>query len=247
MTDVILKGEFHNSSADQRQERDILTEGVSALVLEGKDPESEQTFAVHESWLFWVFALFDWIMSPIYQSSDLLIDLARSQDAEIKYTRETDYSLSRNAPWYVHLTAALTFYFVFLISMAVGIYWNQTIFGATLLFLSILIPLLTLRIYNMRVNEGEKNRDRIMANKIENAVNYEDEPVLAIVGDSHVEGVRGHISDEIDVEVKEPAQSRLSVPFLREYAEGIIKAYSLTLGLYLMILFAMERLIQYAP
>lgn len=34
--------------------------------------------------------------------------------------------------------------------------------------------------------------------------------------------------------------------FLREYGEGIIKAYSLTLGIYLMVLFFMEKLVPYA-
>jgi len=86
--DVILKGEYHNSSADKLEEREILTEGVSAVVLEGFNPNNHRNISFHESWLLWVFALFDWIMEPVYQSNDILVDLARSQDAEIYFTRD---------------------------------------------------------------------------------------------------------------------------------------------------------------
>lgn len=41
MTDVVLKGEIHTSRGDLKEERELLREGVDALVLEGEESKAE--------------------------------------------------------------------------------------------------------------------------------------------------------------------------------------------------------------
>ncbi|WP_162989792.1 hypothetical protein [Natronorubrum halophilum] len=182
MSKVVLKGEFHSSKGDLKEEKELVKQDFDVLVLEGQETESD--YSLTEGWFQISIAAMFWLAGRIYVSKDILLDLVEVQDTEVMFTRKADSDLLENTPLSMKLFSAILFYTLVPGSVAVGLIFPK-MWGATILFLGFVLPVLGIRIVNTRLTRDEKNRDKIMADKIADAVN-EDKDVLAIVGNGHV-------------------------------------------------------------
>ena len=234
MTDVVLKGEIHTSRGDLDEERELVRDGVDALVLEGEESGAEYGWS--EGWFSitsWIFGL---VMSNIYTDNRILEDLALAQDADVLYTRESNAALLRNAGWFAKWTAALLFYLLFPLSLIIGIVTGQTVTGALVLFLSSLAPLFLLRIYNMRRSEAEENTDQRIADKIVETAES-SERVVAVMGQAHLEDVKERLPGNLNVEERDIVYSVWSRPHLEELITPVFTGFSVLFVFYLISMY----------
>ena len=230
MSDVVLKGELHSSSGDLENEKELLKQGFDTLVLEGDESESEYGWT--DGWFqISVFAMF-WILGRVYMSKEVLRDLAEIQGTEIVFTRESDSEILENTPWFIKIISGLTFYILVPGSVAVGLVFPK-MWGATVLLMGIALPVLLIRMYNTQQSSGEKNRDRIMTEKVVEAA--ENGSVLAVVGLDHIDGMLENLSDDLDVKVAEPVYSKWSRQHIREVAFPFFEAILILYSLFLLV------------
>lgn len=232
MTDVILKGEIHSSTGDLAEEEELMQEGIDALVLE--QPAEDSDYRITEGWFQNALRGLFYVLSPVYVSKATLERLAQLQNADIHYTREEDAEILRNAPLSLRAFSALLFYILLPSSVLVGISTKSHVFGSVFLLLSFFIPVFLLRVYNTNYNAGDRNRDRTMAKKIEKAAKVNN-LVLAIVGRKHADGVKNHLSNDIDVRYVDPKYGQLSKNHLREVASPFFQMLCILFGLYVII------------
>lgn len=240
MADVVLKGEFHSSEGDLEEEKQLVKSDFDTLVIEGQASESEYGWT--EGWFnISVLAMF-WLIGRIYVSKDILLDLAEVQSTEVVYTREANSDLLENTPLFMKLFSALTFYTLVPGSVIIGLKYGTT-WGMTTLFSGFALPVLAIRFYNMNQSSEEKNRDKIMADKIIEAEG-EDQSVLAIVGAGHVKGIEKHLPEDLDVEVRPPAYPRRAKEHIREVALPFFEVMLVLYSLYLLVSWGMIRAVQ---
>ncbi|MEF8780544.1 MAG: hypothetical protein V5A46_07680, partial [Haloferacaceae archaeon] len=243
MSDVVLKGEFHTSMGDLEEEKELVKQGFDTLVLEGQG--SEPDYGWSDGWFqISVSALF-WIMGRVYVSKDILLDLAEVQETDVVYTRDADSDLLENTPLFMQVFSALLFYSLVPGSVAVGVVFPN-LWGATVLFLGFALPVLGIRMYNTQRSEGENNRDKIIANKIAEAVNQGDS-VVAIIGERHLQGVEEHLPESIDPDVRQPAYSKWSRPHVKEVAFPFFEMILVLYSLFLLVAWVMIRAVQLVP
>lgn len=230
---VHLKAEIHTSRGDHEEERELLRDGVDALVLEGQETEGD--YRISEVWFEQALSGMFYLLSPVYLSKKLLVDLAMLQEAEIYYTRESDADILRNAPISVRVISMSLYFLLLLGSVTVGLLTGNYLRGAMVLAASFFLPVFLIRYYNSSFNSTDGNRDRIMADKITEAA-QKHETVLAIVGAHHSEGICNHISEELKVKFHPPSYGRASRDHLSEILLPLFKTFSLLLTLYLAIM-----------
>lgn len=234
-SEIVVKKENHSNRLDKQEERSLLDEDFDTLVLEGRE-NSETDWSKYSflnGWFGWATNLFFWIMSPLYQSSGSLIEIARLKDMDIKFTRKGDYELIENAPKSLRLFSLLLFYGLFFTSMAYGIYGegyvDSIITPSFLLLGAILVPIIILRIYNSKFSDSE-NRDRKIAEIIEKSA--ENGRVLAVVGGSHKPE---KFLREKEYTVKEAKATEKTVGSIKDYLSRGLKSYFILLSLFLVI------------
>ncbi|ERG90071.1 MAG: hypothetical protein J07HQW1_00084, partial [Haloquadratum walsbyi J07HQW1] len=105
---VQLKGEIHSSRGDHNKERELMKEGIDALVLEGT--ENTGDYGVTEGWFQQAIAGMFYILSPLYVSKDILVDFAELQGADVYFTRESDAEVLRNAPFTMRVISASLYF-----------------------------------------------------------------------------------------------------------------------------------------
>jgi hypothetical protein len=229
---VILKAENHASREDHEEELELMQEGIEALVLEGGENNPE--WGITEGWFQQAIGGMFYVMGPLYISKESLVEFARFQDADLYFTRESDAEVLRNAPRLVRWLSAFLYFIMLPSSVGVGLIWGP-VQGASLLLASFGIPVLTIRIYNTRFNRGERNRDELMAKKIQEALETNDS-VLAIVGHAHADGVMDALPDDLDVD-HHPTQSEgLTASGIWDFTVRGFQMFSLLFFLYLAIL-----------
>lgn len=234
MSDVVLKGEIHTSRGDLDEERELVRDGIDALALEGQ--ESKAQYSLTEGWFSATSWIFQLVMSNVYTDKRILEDLALAQDAEVKYTRESNAALLENAGRIARWSAAALFYILFPASLLVGILTGDTLSGAILLLVSSLAPILLLRVYNMRISQEEENTDQRMADKIVEAA--ENGKVVAVMGEAHVDSVEEKLPEDLDVEKRGLAYGVLSKPHLTELVTPVFTAFSVLFVFYLISMYA---------
>ena len=240
MADVILKGEVHTSLGDRKEERELLKQGVDALVLEGNESEAEYGWS--QGWFSVSMYIFSLVFGELYADKDLIVDLAEAQDADIIYTREDNSGLLDNAPVYIKTLAAISFYILFPASILVGVLTTKFM-GSLVLLLSALVPILLIRFYNMRTSCGGGNRDQIIADKINEATEG-NRTVLAIVGERHRDGVADKLPEDIVPEQISPAYGVFSRQHAKDLIRPIFVAFSV---LYVLYLIAYYFLLTFLP
>lgn len=200
--EVIVKGEYHSSRGDQAHEREILTEGVDHLVLEG--PEEDAEYGLFQQWYALLMLLTEYLFFRVfYTDSSVLEDIAKAQDAEVVKTRESDAAILENSHIPVRVFAAVLFLVLFFGAALFGIA-GVHFYGVSLLILSAMLPPLVLRLDESTRSSGSRNE--LMANKIADAAE-EGGCVVAVVGDSHADEVCDHLPESIDPERKDPKYS----------------------------------------
>lgn len=206
MVEVIIKGEVHASRGDFKAERELLSEGVDTLVIEGEEDEAK--FGWKHGWLGVALLIFRHLFrSFVYTDHETLVNIAEGQGANVIYTRETDAELLENSHRLVIGTAFVLFYSLIFASFYFGDIQNNVIVGGGTLLLSGLVPILLLRIYEMR--KSEQNRDQKIAEKIEEAVAGGGR-VVAIMGDEHAKNVPDYLPNHIDPQVEDPEYGVIS-------------------------------------
>ena len=129
----------------------------------------------------------------------------------------------------------MTLYYLLLMSsVVVGLVTKDYLTGAAFLAVSFFLPVLLIIYYDTSYNSGQKNRDRIMAETIQEAQKHGT--TLAIVGAHHAEGILDQLPSELDVEFHPPAYGRFSREHLAEILAPLFKMFSLLFTLYLVIL-----------
>jgi len=198
-----------------------------------------------DGWFQISLVAFFWLAGRIYVSKDILLDLAEIQDTEVVYTREADAELLENTPFPMKVFSAVLFYILVPGSVAVGLVFPR-LWGATVFFMGLALPVLGIRLVNSRQSRGEKNRDKIMAEKINEAVEN-DQSVLAIVGQSHVDGVEEHLRDEIDPDIRPPAYPRRAKQHIKEAALPFFEMVLVLYSLYILVSWLLIRTTQIVP
>lgn len=243
MSRVVVKGELHSSSGDLDEERELLKENFDALILEGQASKSDYGWA--DGWFQLSIIGFFWIMGRIYISKEILVEMAEIQGTELIYTRESDAEVLQNTPIHMKAFSALLFYILVPGSIPVGLVFGN-LPGASVFLLGMGLPLLGIRIFNYRRNRGEKNRDKIIADKIEQEF-ADDRSVLAIIGSGHLQGVLNHLPEEINPEVRNPAYPYLCRESGKELLFPLIEAILVLYSVYLLVSWTFLRIIQFIP
>ncbi|MFD1646014.1 hypothetical protein [Haloarchaeobius litoreus] len=239
MSNVVLKGEFHSSQADHLEELDLMQEGIDALVLEGNEGDAE--YRATEGWFQQAVAGMFYVLSPLYISKEILVRFAEYQNATVYFTRESDAEVLRNAPRLVRLFSAVLYFLLLPGSIIAGLLLGYLL-GAGILFFSFALPVLFIRIYNSRFNITDRNRDRIMAQKIEEATDAHD-TVLAVVGGAHADGVLDALPDNLDIEYHPPKKDGITTEGIWRNVRNGFQVFSLLLTLYLAILWSVLNLV----
>ncbi|WP_265109169.1 hypothetical protein [Halosolutus halophilus] len=211
MSEVIIKGEVHSSRGDFREERDILAEGVDILVIEGSKEETELSWL--HGWFGVAMMIFEYLFASfLYTDHQTLVDIAKGQEANVVYTRETDAVLIKNSHKIVVGTAFVLFYSLIFLSALLG-FLGHHVYGAVTLLMAGLGPIIILRIYETK--KSGNNRDKKIAKKIEEAA-ADGGRVVAVMGNSHAKNVPGYLPEEMDPDVREPNYGFFSVSMGRD-------------------------------
>jgi hypothetical protein len=233
---IVIKKENHSNRLDKEEERNLLEEDFSTLVLEGREnTETDWSrYGFLNGWFGWATNLFFWIMSPLYQSGESLIEIAKLKEINIEFTREGDFELIENAPQSLRIISLLLFYGFFLTSMSYGIYTegyiDSILIPSFLLLGAVLVPVVLIRIYNSQFSDAE-NRDRKIAEIIEKAA--ENGRVLAIVGGSHKP--ERFLSEPTDYTVREAKATEKTLGSIKDYLSRGLKSYFILLSLFLVV------------
>lgn len=236
---VVLKAENHASREDHEEELELMREEIDALILEGNEKDSE--WGITEGWFQQAMAGMFYVMGPLYLSKEIIVEIARSQAADVFFTRESDAEVLRNAPRLVRWFSAFLYFIMLPGSVVAGLIWSP-VQGAFLLFASFAIPVLTIRVYNTNFSQGEKNRDRLMAGTIMEALESSDS-ALAIVGADHADGVKAELPNDLDVDFHPPKSGGVTVSSIWDFTVRGFQMFSLLFFLYLAILWAVVNLV----
>ncbi len=247
MSEVILKGELHTSNGDLEEERELVKDGMDVLILEQEDPEMESDYGWFDGWFQWSVVLFFWFLETVYLSKVVLEDLADFQGADIQYTRETNAEMLDNASSWAKLLGAALFYVFLLAGVGLGAASGPEIstvdlYGAGLLFLAVGIPPLVIRIHNMRQSSG--NRDQIIADKIADAAT-DGNRVVAIVGGSHLPGIKDALPDDLDLTTHRPVYGVCTGRHIREVAPPLFKTGLVLFSFYLLTVWVFSHLLRF--
>lgn len=212
--EVIIKGEIHTSRGDFEEERDLLVEGVDALVIEGQREQAE--FGWLHGWFGVAMFIFEYLFARfLYTDHQTLVDIAEGQGAGVKFTRESNADILRNSHSLVVALAFALFYLLILLSVIFGLVMESQIYGAASLLGSGLAPLLLLRIHE--TVKTDNNRDEKIADTIAEAANPDDR-VVAVMGRQHAKNVPEYLPEDIDSETRSPEYGVLSPSMIRDLA-----------------------------
>jgi len=241
MSDVTIKGEIHASRGDLEEERDILAEGVDTLVIEGSSEDETGVSWLH-AWFEVAMMIFEYLFAEsLYTDHQTLVDIAKGQNADVVYTRETDSDLIDNSHKLVKGIAFVLFYGLGFLSALFGIFGLQ-FYGAGTLLLAGLGPVLLLRIYETK--KAGDNRDRKIAEKIEEAAEGGDR-VVAVMGNTHAKKVPDYLPEDMDFEMREPSYSFLSLQMARDLFVPSVRVAGTMAIVYPVFLAAFEAYIAF--
>lgn len=248
MAEIILKGEIHSSKGDLDEERDLVKDGIDALVLEQENPEKKPVYKWYDGWFQFSVLLFFWFLETVYLSKETLEDLAEFQGADIYYTRETNADMLDKAPTWVKVVGATMFYLLLLVSLGIGVAAGSTIskwhiYGSFLLFLGVGVPPLIVRIYNMRQSTAERNRDQEMADIIVDAA--QEGKVLAVVGGAHLSGITERLPEDLKAAEVRPVYGFCTYRSLKDVIPPLFKSMLVLFSFYLILVWVFSQLLMY--
>lgn len=223
-TQIIIKSERHSSRADFDEERKLLREGVDHLIIE--EAEKEAQYSPKQYWfriLMWNLKQF--FFRIFYVDNGTLKDIALAQEADIRFTRESNASVVENAGFIQQVVSVAVMSICIFSSAYIGTVglewwtnnWNYLI-SIALLPLAILYPVYIIRDSDSDNKEG--NRDKIIADKITNSAK-QGGIVVAVLGNRHAREVYKNVSEEFNPEFCGPVYSTLSFANLIQNSHSI--------------------------
>lgn len=236
--DVILKSELHSSTGDRREELALIRTGAfDAVVFETARENIEEITTPTISDRIVAFPFF--FVSFLYTDIMPLLVAALTQDAEVRFTRDTNGDVIQDLPDILHgvvlglvlvLGVSTAYFAVFAIT--------QPVFAipSFLSFLGIFSLPITIRYARSKLASGEMNRNEIMANRIKAAYDETDDGrVFAVLGADHTKPVRDSLPDTIDVSIVSPAYGLVSVPSMKEFVPGVTKSIVLFFAVWVAV------------
>lgn len=230
MSRVVLKGELHTSRADLEEAKSLVMDGADTVVFEGKE-RSATDIGLTESWFALAVYSYFWILESVYVADDILVDLARANGIDIRFTRRTDLSMLEDVPIWLKTVAAGTFYLLIPASIWIGFLTGSQLTGAYLLFIGIVSPIFMVRAYALKSRSNDFDRE--IALEIERAVRNAN-VVLVIVGQGHLDGIIDELPSDIDPEVFGPKYDPWSINHIRDIGLPMFKAGLILFSLYLL-------------
>ncbi|MDZ7731394.1 MAG: hypothetical protein U5K37_11550 [Natrialbaceae archaeon] len=211
---VVLKGEAHQSAADQAEEQELLTSGrFDALVLEtnatAPDPQTlgERVFCAIIG--FWSFL----VMDRLYEDRDELDTLARANGLAVTYTRQQNAEIWREGT----LGAKLAFTFSWLLAGPLVLLATRAwcpVRRAVAVHRQLRDHASTLSTEYFRFLNHPK-RNRMMADQLIEA-HQDHGSVLMIVGDCHTHAIRARLDAlGIEYEYRGPQDNSLHVRMMK--------------------------------
>lgn len=236
--DVIIKGEWHFSTGDLREELALIRTGVfDAVVFEAARENVEEitTSTISDR----IVSIPFFFLSFLYTDSLPLIVAALKQDADIRFTRDADGDVIQDLPGILH-GALLGFILVLGVSIA---YFaaraiTQPLFAVASFaaFVVIFAFPIAVRVVREKLTSGEMNRNEIMARRIQAALEETDGgQVFAQVGARHAKPVRDRLSDTVEVSVVSPVYGFVSLPAMKEFVPGVVKSIVLFVAVWVAL------------
>lgn len=240
--DVIIKSEYHYSTADLKEELALLrTEAFDAVVFEVARESVEEVTT--PTLIDRIIGLTFFIFSPLYTDQKPLLAALSPTDTTPFYTRERDRDVIQELPTpFPALTIVLWIVFfglAIILAALVGTAFQIFGYGVAYWHLSVLSFLavfglpIVIRIIRGKIGRG-LNRNQIMVNRIEKA-HPEAGKTLAIVGAEHSNQIYRRLPDTIEASVIPPSHEPESVSGLKEFLPGLFKTVLLFTALWLII------------
>jgi hypothetical protein len=225
--EVILKAEWHFSTGDLREELELIRTGAfDAVVFKAARENVEEitTSSISDR----IVSLPFFFLNFLYTDPMPLLVAALTQDANLRFTRDTDGDVIQGLPDILHggvlgLVLALSVCIAYFAARAI----TQPAFtiASFAAFVGIFALPITVRYGRGKLASGKMNRNEIMADRIEAALNETDDgQVFAPVGARHAKPVQDRLSDTVDVCVVSPAYGFVSVSAMKEFIPGVLKS-----------------------
>lgn len=236
--EVILKAEWHFSTGDLREELELIRTGAfDAVVFEAARENVEEITISSISDR--IVSLPFFFLNFLYTDPMPLLVAALTQDANLRFTRDTDGDVIQDLPDILH---GVVLGLVLVFSVCIGYFAARAItqpafaIASFAAFVGIFALPITVRYGRGKLASGKMNRNEIMANRIEAAVNETDDgQVFAPVGARHAKPVKDRLSDTVDVCVVSPAYGFMSVSAMKEFIPGVIQSIVLFVAVWVAL------------
>lgn len=222
-TDVIIKSEWHFLTDDLREELTLIrTNTFDSVIFENARENIEEISSPSMLKRLMSFPIF--LLSPLYVENGPLIVEALKRDSDLRFTRESDGDVIGDLPSIAQVVI-LTVVVAFCLGIAwfaalttVNIHYVLLSLGSYLLLFA--TPL-TIRYARGKVS-GDLNRNKIMANCIEDAIEANADLVLVPLGKKHAKPVRDVLEDEIRAQIIPPTHEFWSAKSMSEFIPGFV-------------------------
>ena len=222
-TDVIIKSEWHFLTDDLREELTLIrTNAFDSVIFESARENVEEIPSPSMLKRLMSFPIF--LLSPLYVENGPLIVEAVKRKSDLRFTRESDGDVIGDLP-----TIAQVVILTVVVAFGLGIAWFAALstvnidyaFLSLVSYLLLFATPLAIRFARGKVS-GDLNRNKIMANCIEDAIESNADLVLVPLGKKHVKPVRDVLEDEIRVQTIPPTHGFLSAKSMREFIPGFL-------------------------
>lgn len=236
--DVILKSELHFSTGDRYEELALIRTGAfDAVVFEAARENIEEITTPTISDRIVAFPFF--FIRFLYTDIMSLLVAALTQDAEARFTHDTNGDVTQDLPDILH-NVVLGLALVLSVSIpsfaALAITRPVFVIPSLISFLVIFMFPIAVRYTRGKLASGEMNRNEIMANRIKTAHDEtDDRRVFAPVGIKHTDQVRDRLPDTIDVNIVPPAHGSVSVSSMKEFVPGVTKSIVLLFAVWVAV------------
>jgi len=240
--DVVIKSEFHSSTADQVEALELLRGGeFNAVVFENARENVEEitTPTLTDR----IIGLPFFFLSPLYTDNTPLLAAAFRNGTDPYYTRETNGDIIRDLPaplqtavvsgWILFI--AFTLFFAAPQGVAFSVVGQDVKYSMLSLFSFLGAFTVPIAVRSMRGVFGNTvNRNQLMANRIRDA-HSEAGRTLAIVGRSHSERVEKRLPSNIEAYVIPTKHGLLTARGLLYTLSGVIQVLVLFVAVWAVI------------